>query len=331
MAMLNTYATLLALLLLACGMPQGAQSSPDVHVADLQREGFTPGFPSCIYGRTRKPLNEARVPFAIFLNKLHRAVHPQFADEYLGKGHGVVNSDDHAAVELVIDGKSAALIRANIIRSSGDAGLDAAALTAFQKALPVTPVDPLIVSADGRIYLTWELYRNPDYACSTYFAHPYMLTDESTNAACLAPPPDAAPASLADSPKPVAPILAPLKDQTLGDGDCGCVLRLPGSDQEPKIFSSADTQIAPRAAFNIHGTDVYMTRQAATVPPSNVIGTQYTEIWKSSDVEIRIDYTITKNCEAITDDCEGTWFSARVTASSQGQTQTLDTQGYCGC
>ncbi len=32
-----------------------------------------------------------------------------------------------------------------------------------------------IVSPDGNVYLHWEFYRDPQYACSTYFAHPKML------------------------------------------------------------------------------------------------------------------------------------------------------------
>ncbi|HEY5955936.1 MAG TPA: hypothetical protein VIV60_05260, partial [Polyangiaceae bacterium] len=27
----------------------------------------------------------------------------------------------------------------------------------------------------GNVYLHWEFYRNPDFACSTYFAHPFLL------------------------------------------------------------------------------------------------------------------------------------------------------------
>ena len=34
---------------------------------------------------------------------------------------------------------------------------------------------PSIVSPDGNVYLHWEFHRNPLFACSTYFARPYII------------------------------------------------------------------------------------------------------------------------------------------------------------
>jgi hypothetical protein len=64
------------------------------------------------------------------------------------------------------------------------------------------------VSPDGRVYLHWEFYRNPFYACSTYFAHPYLLKAN----------PESAPPKL---PPPSSPPFGPREESVPGRGDLG--------------------------------------------------------------------------------------------------------------
>lgn len=87
-----------------------------------------------------------------------------------------------------------------------------------------------------------------------------------------------------------------------------------------------------KARLNLHGKDVFADRQDTNMDAGRAVGAQYTEFYKSSDVQIRVDYTITKNCDGVTEgDCEGRWVSARITATSRDERQVLKTQGYCGC
>jgi hypothetical protein len=44
-----------------------------------------------------------------------------------------------------------------------------------QRASPFGAPPAAIVSPDGNVYLHWEFHRNPLFACSTYFARPYII------------------------------------------------------------------------------------------------------------------------------------------------------------
>jgi hypothetical protein len=68
------------------------------------------------------------------------------------------------------------------------------------------------------VYLHWEFYRNPYYACSTYFAHPFMLKPTQESA-----PPRLSP--------PTPPTFGPREQPIPGRGDVG--LSVPG-DQMPE-------------------------------------------------------------------------------------------------
>jgi hypothetical protein len=65
---------------------------------------------------------------------------------------------------------------------------DVAALEAVQNAAPFGKPPAIIVSPDGNVYLHWEFYRNPVYACSTYFARPFMLKVSPETAPPRVPP-----------------------------------------------------------------------------------------------------------------------------------------------
>ncbi len=74
-----------------------------------------------------------------------------------------------------------------------------------------------VESPDGNVYLHWECYRNPYYACSTYFAHPFLLKAA----------PESAPPHLAPPPSPGTPSFGPHEQPVPSRGDLGLLERTP--------------------------------------------------------------------------------------------------------
>ncbi|MBM4363912.1 MAG: energy transducer TonB, partial [Deltaproteobacteria bacterium] len=144
-------------------------------------------------------LNTARVPFAAYLNQIHNRLHPIFADSFLASldelpaTHPLNRQDMRTNLEIVVDRDAGRIVKMGITRSSGATTFDVAALEAVQNASPFGRPPPSIVSPDGNVYLHWEFYRNPYYACSTYFAHPYLLKVSPESAPPRLPAPVAPP------------------------------------------------------------------------------------------------------------------------------------------
>ncbi|MCA9621553.1 MAG: hypothetical protein KC731_21170, partial [Myxococcales bacterium] len=126
-------------------------------------------------------LNAARVPFASYINMMHNRIHPIFADSFLGSlknldGEDKLNNMNLSAhMELVIDGESGAVKRAGIVRGSGVSAFDVAAIASAKSAGPFGQAPEAIVSPDGNVYVHWEFYRDPYYACTSKFARPYII------------------------------------------------------------------------------------------------------------------------------------------------------------
>ncbi len=138
------------------------------------------------YDPTVKPgnqtsLNAARVPFAAYINKMHNRIHPIFADGFLGSLRRLDPDDKlnnpklSAHMELVLDGESGAVTSAGIVRPSGVTAFDVAAISSVYSAGPFGMAPEVIVSPDGKVYVHWEFYRDPYYACTSKFARPYIL------------------------------------------------------------------------------------------------------------------------------------------------------------
>lgn len=144
-------------------------------------------------------LNTARVPFASYLNQIHNRLHPIFADSFLTSldglpsDHPLNKPDMKTNLEIVIDKDEGKIVKMGVTHSSGSTIFDVAALESVQNAAPFGKPPPVIVSPDGRVYLHWEFYRNPYYACSTYFAHPYILKVQPENAPSHLPAPSTPP------------------------------------------------------------------------------------------------------------------------------------------
>jgi hypothetical protein len=144
-------------------------------------------------------LNTARVPFATYLNQIHNRLHPIFADSFLASldglpsDHPLNKPDMKTNLEIVLDKDEGKIVKMGITHSSGSTIFDVAALESVQNAAPFGKPPTIIVSPDGKVYLHWEFYRNPYYACSTYFAHPYLLKVAPENAPPHLPAPSPPP------------------------------------------------------------------------------------------------------------------------------------------
>jgi TonB family protein len=126
------------------------------------------------------PLGEARVPFALYLNHIHNRIHPIFAEEFLRAFDSLppdhpLNQDLSTLLEIVLEQPTGQLLRMGVVRSSGVAAFDIAALNAMARAQPFGAAPEVIASPDGRVYLHWELHRDPVDACTTRNARPYIL------------------------------------------------------------------------------------------------------------------------------------------------------------
>ena len=135
-------------------------------------------------------LNTRAAPFASYLNAMHQRIHVIFADEFLvaldqrPKNDPINNYEMHTELELIMNQTDGSVITMGVIKTSGVTAFDINALEAVNKASPFGKPPAEIVSPDGNVYVHWEFYRDPNYACSTYFARPIIL-----KAAPATPPP----------------------------------------------------------------------------------------------------------------------------------------------
>jgi hypothetical protein len=152
-------------------------------------------------------LNTARVPFASYLNTIHNRLHPIFAMRFLGSldrlpnSHPMNRSEMSTNLEIVLDREEGRLVRMGITKTSGVTAFDIGALESVSKAQPFGTPPKEIVSPDGNVYFHWEFWRNPYYACSTYFARPYLLKVKPKQAPPAIEPPTRPPFRPLESPE----------------------------------------------------------------------------------------------------------------------------------
>ena len=126
-------------------------------------------------------LNTRASAFATYLNMMHQRIHVIFADSFLPsldqfpKNHPLNNFDMHTELEIILNQTDGGVVTMGIVKTSGATAFDVNALEAVNKAAPFGKPPSEIVSPDGNVYLHWEFHRNPDLACSTWFAYPYIL------------------------------------------------------------------------------------------------------------------------------------------------------------
>jgi hypothetical protein len=118
--------------------------------------------------------------WATLLGQIHARLHPLFTDEYLRSlermppESPLQNLKLTVLIELHLVPGSGAIHRLGVRRASGVPEFDAAALTAFSRALPV-PFPERLASTDGYAYVLWELHRDPRVACSPINAMPIRI------------------------------------------------------------------------------------------------------------------------------------------------------------
>lgn len=126
-------------------------------------------------------LNTAAVPFASYLNTIHNRIHPIFADSFLGsldnlpRSHPMNDPKIITRLEIVVSPKEGRVVKMGVVKTSGIAAFDVAALDSVQRAQPFGSAPGAIVSPDGNVYLHWEFHRDEVFACSTMHARPFML------------------------------------------------------------------------------------------------------------------------------------------------------------
>jgi hypothetical protein len=130
---------------------------------------------------------------------MHLRIHPIFADSFLPSldqlpsGSPLNDFKMHTELEIILSPTEGGIVTMGISRTSGVTAFDINALEAVSKAAPFGKAPDEIVSGDGNVYLHWEFYRNPDFACSTYFAKPYILKGDTAPVPTQAPPPTRSP------------------------------------------------------------------------------------------------------------------------------------------
>ncbi len=151
-------------------------------------------------------LNTARVPFASYLNTIHNRLHPIFADSFLASldslpgSHPMNRPQISTNLEIVLDQAEGRIVRMGITKTSGVTAFDIAALESVNRAQPFGPPPREIVSPDGNVYFHWEFWREPYYACSTYFARPYILKVKPKSAPPVIEPPPTRPGDPSEDP-----------------------------------------------------------------------------------------------------------------------------------
>jgi TonB family protein len=119
------------------------------------------------------------LPFATYINAIHTRLHPAFAEELaafnLLPRSQALSGDLITVLEAAVSPADGRLVRVGIVRGSGVTAFDTAALNAIDHAQPFGKAPDVIVSYDGKVYLHWEFHRDPNDACTTRNAFPYLL------------------------------------------------------------------------------------------------------------------------------------------------------------
>lgn len=116
-------------------------------------------------------LNTRAAPFAQFIAHMHRQIHEKWAFGFLQGLNAQLKDtpfDDMrlmANLEIVLD-KTGNVDKIAMVRTSGNTGFDAAAVSSVYAAVPFPTPPEAILSGNGKVYLHWKFHRNGD-ACGT--------------------------------------------------------------------------------------------------------------------------------------------------------------------
>lgn len=127
-----------------------------------------------------EPLTAAEVAFFRgYLESTHDKIHQLFADSFLvslnslDPSHPLNNMDlmTRMEFEILADGR---INEVHVLRSSGNAVFDAAAVDSLYRSSPFIPPPKEILSWNNRAYFRWGFYRN-QRKCGVFNAEPYRL------------------------------------------------------------------------------------------------------------------------------------------------------------
>ncbi len=140
-------------------------------------ENFTPE----VRTGNQTALKTRAAPFAVFIARMHRKIHPLWAFGFLedmndkAANHPMNNWELRTKLEIVINGDGT-VHKVNILHHSGLLEFDVAAIDVVMTAAPYQAPPKKILSPDGRAYMHWGFYRNYRQ-CGTFNAQPFILSE----------------------------------------------------------------------------------------------------------------------------------------------------------
>ncbi len=116
-------------------------------------------------------LNTRAAPFAQFITHMHRQIHEKWGFGFLTQMDASFRDSPMndmklvAKLEIVLD-KEGKVDKISMVRTSGNTGFDAAAISSVYAAEPFPSPPTAILSGNGKVYIHWKFHRNGD-ACGT--------------------------------------------------------------------------------------------------------------------------------------------------------------------
>jgi TolA protein len=116
-------------------------------------------------------LNTRAAPFAQFITQMHRQIHEKWGFGFLTQMDRSFRDSPMndlklvAKLEIVLDGDGK-VNKISMVRTSGNTGFDAAAISSVYSAEPFPTPPAAILSGNGKVYIHWKFHRNGD-ACGT--------------------------------------------------------------------------------------------------------------------------------------------------------------------
>jgi TonB family protein len=134
---------------------------------------------SWIAGAPKEPLDKRAAIFRNYLEATHDKIHMLFADSFLpslvslGASNPLNNFNLMALLEFEIL-ENGTVNEVHVIRTSGQAVFDAAAVDSLYRSSPFLPPPKAVLSWNHRVYFRWGFYRN-NRKCGTFNAQGYIL------------------------------------------------------------------------------------------------------------------------------------------------------------
>jgi TonB family protein len=106
----------------------------------------------------QRPIGNAAVLDATYLNEMHRRIHPLFADWFLASLDALPASNPmndpnrFTSVEIVL-GRDGRVVKMGVVKTSGVTAFDVAALDTVDRAAPFGQPPAAILSSDGHVYV----------------------------------------------------------------------------------------------------------------------------------------------------------------------------------